>query len=162
MPNILTKAGLQRLVKKIENTKRQLKLLMSQKKEAAEIGGDAWHDNFSFEEISRQETILFNRLEKLREILNDSEIFEEENTPKELEKKDNLKLVKLNSKVVIEYENGKNATFIITDSVMSNPGAGRISYQSPLGAALMGATEGEKRNFQKNGKSSSVKIVEVA
>ena len=52
-------------------------------------------------------------------------------------------VVQLGSTVTVESESGKKKTFQILGSHETNPGAGRISNQSPLGAALIGKKIGE-------------------
>jgi len=45
-----------------------LRHAQSQKGEAAEVGGNTWHDNFTFEDLVRQEAMLNRRLADLFEV----------------------------------------------------------------------------------------------
>ena len=50
---------------------------------------------------------------------------------------------------------------IVTFSDEVNPEKGLISTESPLGRALIGATVGEKRKYNVNGKEFEIEILEI-
>lgn len=66
---LMTKNGLQAFEEKRSELMKKLKAIQGQKGEAAEIGGNVWHDNFSFEELVRQENVLNKQLRDIRDIL---------------------------------------------------------------------------------------------
>ena len=68
--------------------------------------------------------------------------------------------VRTGATVTVEV-NGKRRTFEITGSQESDPGGGKISYLSPLGAALMKRKAGEMVALEINGKTVEYTIIEV-
>lgn len=65
----VTKKGLQALEAKRIELMGKLKAVQGQKGEAAEVGGNVWHDNFAFEELVRQENTLNKQLRDTRKEL---------------------------------------------------------------------------------------------
>ena len=53
----------------------------------------------------------------------------------------------MGSAVVIVFADGRKADFKIEDSTLTDPDRGIISYQSPLGNALLGKCAGEKGSY---------------
>ncbi len=68
--------------------------------------------------------------------------------------------VRLGSVVVLET-GGAQKTFEILGSHEANPALGRISYQSPLGAALMGRGAGDMVTIRTGSGSKEYTILEV-
>jgi len=68
--------------------------------------------------------------------------------------------IRIGSKVVVSVK-GKQTDFEILGSVESNPFKGRISYSSPLGAALIGHEAGETVNVKINDQEIAYDIVSV-
>jgi transcription elongation GreA/GreB family factor len=58
MPLYFTRDGAERLYNQKQELVTRLLSTQRQKGAAAETGGNQWHDNFSFEELSRQEMML--------------------------------------------------------------------------------------------------------
>ncbi len=69
--------------------------------------------------------------------------------------------VQIGSTVVVTVM-GKEKTFIILGSAETDPASGRISYKSPVGAALMGYAAGEPVWVEINGRKVEYKIVKVS
>lgn len=150
---IITKAGLEKLKKEIDKTQEELKEVLFQKGDAYETGGDTWHDNFSFEQLTQQAMMLNKRLAELKERLKNAKIINDE------EDKSTAK-VRLGSRMVVELD-GKKQEFIITDPEVADPRNGSISYQSPLGKALLGAKRNEERSFMIGNKVIKVRVIEL-
>ncbi len=72
------------------------------------------------------------RLQEIEEILKDIEIVENSHTGK----------VDVGSIVDVEIE-GMNSSFTIVGEMEANIGENKLSYQSPIGKALIGAKKGE-------------------
>lgn len=68
--------------------------------------------------------------------------------------------VRIGASVEVEV-NGKKKIYDIVGSQETDPGAGAISYLSPLGAALMGRKPGETVAIDANGKEVLYKILSV-
>lgn len=58
--------------------------------------------------------------------------------------------------------NGREKTFEILGSQETDPGAGRISHASPLGALLLGRKAGETVVLTRDGRNIAYEILEVA
>jgi transcription elongation factor GreA len=151
---ILTEEGYKKLQEEIKRTEEELRKVLFAKGEAAEVGGNVWHDNFSFEQLVREEQMLSKKLKELKQKLNNAEII----------KMSDLKdtgVARLGSKVIVEYEDGRQREFIISDPEITDPSKGIISYQSPIGKALLGAKEGDEREYIAGGKVFTIKIIKV-
>lgn len=68
--------------------------------------------------------------------------------------------VRIGSTVMIRANN-RDVTYEILGSQESNPGRGRISYLSPIGAALMGHRVGDTVDVHINGSSIAYTIVDL-
>jgi transcription elongation GreA/GreB family factor len=68
--------------------------------------------------------------------------------------------IHIGSTVVVARE-GREQTFEILGSHESSPGRGRISYHSPLGAALMDHSTGDDVTAMVNGRSITYRIIRV-
>jgi transcription elongation GreA/GreB family factor len=65
----VTKKGLQALEARRLELMEKLKTVQGQKGEAAEVGGNVWHDNFAFEELVRQENSLNKQIQDVGVLL---------------------------------------------------------------------------------------------
>ena len=69
--------------------------------------------------------------------------------------------VQLGSTIVLEQDDGTRKTFQILGSHETNPDKGRISYKSPLGAALMNHAQGDIVTIQTKSGSQKYRILEI-
>lgn len=65
----VTKKGFQALERKRLKFIERLRDVQGQKGEAAAIGGNAWHDNFAFEDLVRQENMLNKQIQDIGRII---------------------------------------------------------------------------------------------
>lgn len=65
----VTRSGAEKLQAKKQELQQKLKKTQGQKGEAAEVGGNVWHDNFSFEQLGRDEQMLNKQITDLNAIL---------------------------------------------------------------------------------------------
>ena len=72
--HLITKEGLEEAREKIKELEERLKNVLSQKGEAYQIGGDGWHDNFTFEQLIRQEEALRFQISELKAFLRKAKI----------------------------------------------------------------------------------------
>lgn len=68
--------------------------------------------------------------------------------------------IEIGSTVVLEVE-GIKKTFEIVGSHETDPAHGRISYKSPLGAALMGCAKGDVVTIQTNSGQKTYRVVQI-
>ncbi len=144
---ITTTAGLQRLQSRLEEEQSRLAELIASKAEAAEIGGNQWHDNASFEEIERTERMLRKQIADLSRQL-DHVVVIDEPAPDDR--------VGLATTVTLRFENGTSRTYEIRGFGESDLAAGVMSCDAPLARAAMGARVGDTVSFFVGAKERSV------
>jgi transcription elongation factor GreA len=98
----------------------------------AKLDGDL-SENAEYEDAKQEQSFLEGRIATLEAQLRNAAVIE----------KTNGDSVSLGSKVVIKGSDGEE-TFTIVGAAEAAPREGRISNESPVGAALMGRKKGEK------------------
>ena len=130
----LTKEGLEKLKKEYE----RLKALRLQKikGERPQIlhSDDLNPEYFIFQQDFDQ---LESRLAEVKDVLENAVVI----TPPPKEKQN---IVHLGATVTLEEKDGEINEFMIVDSLEANPSEGKISYQSPVGKALLGKKIGDE------------------
>lgn len=150
----VTREGADRLRKQRDELRQQLKDTQAQKGEAAEVGGNVWHDNFSFEDLSRREDMLNHQLRTIGEVLSSISIVDEK--PKDTNR------LRIGHVAVLDID-GEEKTFLIGgygDSDLSTTPA-VISYDAPLVRGLIGKGEGDSINVNIGGKRKTIEIIEI-
>ncbi len=148
----LTQEGYQKAQEKLRSLEDKFKEILSRKGEAAEVGGNAWHDNAAFEELTRQEMVIERQINNLKDIIKNAEIVEEGR---------NRNKVGMGTTVVIEIDGSSPKELTIVDPMRSNPKNNKISQNSPIGKAIMNAKRGETRSFRAGDRERKVKILEI-
>ncbi len=100
-------------------------------REAREMGN--LEDNLQYNQIREELALIEERIKELEYLLKHAQVAAQK-------KKDR---VDIGSQVTVEIE-GERETFTIVNPYESNPVQGKISYESPVGKALMGHRAGEK------------------
>jgi|GEM_PF-1365860 len=135
---MITTTGKEILQSRIAKLERELEELRVSKAEAAEVGGNAWHENAQFEFIEQEERRLMRQLADTKEVLARAKIVEISETGS---------IIQIGSTVVVEWDDGETATVTIRGAHEANPAAGVISFKSPLGTSLLGASAGDSRTY---------------
>lgn len=65
-----TRIGYNRIMNRKGELFKKLREVQAEKGNAAEVGGNQWHDNFSFEDLCRQEFVLNAQIAEINEKLN--------------------------------------------------------------------------------------------
>lgn len=150
---ILTKKGLENAQSNLRVLEQKLKDVLAQKGEAAETGGNVWHDNFAFEDLIREEQMLKSQINDLKQLIKDAEIVEEDAAGE---------IVGIGSRVILTFNGEKQKSeYQITGLMESNPQENRIAYDSPLGNAILGAHKGEIREFIAGKNKKLVQIIDI-
>lgn len=89
-------------------------------------------ENAEYDSAREEQGLVETRIAEIEDILVNAEIIKVKNT----------KLVHVGS--TVEIKNDKVAKYIIVGPVEADPMNGKISNESPLGAALMGKSVGDK------------------
>ncbi len=139
-----TPNGFKKLKEVVAELGEQLRRVAEQKTDSAEAGGNGWHDNFAFEELIREEHRLWGELSALEEVLNRAEI---------INPVPGTDSVRIGSRVMLGIGSGEPEEYEIVGHMESDPKLRKISYDSPLGAAVLGAKPDDERAFQSGGAS---------
>jgi transcription elongation factor GreA len=150
MPTYLSKQGLEDL--KAEHIKRmtQIRKEIAEKISAAKELGDL-SENFEYHEAKEQQGLNESRVIQLADMIRDAVIVEDSVGGTNLG---------LGSTFVVEV-NGGHKTYSLVGSNESDPLAGKISNESPIGLAFMGHEVGDVVEIQTPGGSMTYKIISI-
>jgi len=152
---LFSRGGLERLQHRIAEARRAYKAICDDNPAAAESGDSSvWHDNFAFEENQRQMHQLARRVRDLEGIFHGATLITPAEAPRDRAFVGSRVRYRLD-----EEETVRSCILVGWDD--GDPRLQRISYNSPLGAALFGAHPGEEREVTLHGKVRSVEIVGV-
>lgn len=138
-PHMLTANGLERLTEELH------RLRTSGREELAERLHNAFQDgqdddfveNAELEAARNELSFLEGRIRELEEILNNYQLIDEQRGPHET--------VRVGDWVtVVEVGYDEAEKYHLVGPAEADPVAGRISYESPLGKALLGAKAGDE------------------
>lgn len=142
------------LNEKIGEIKSILKQTLKQIGESArEDPGNAWHDNFAFEEANRQIAILSAELKKLTLIKNNSRVIKPG-------KSENC-VVDIGRTVVLRDEQTNKKRRMQIRGFMLSPKRSAVSYHSSLAKIILGAKVGETRKGEIAGRKKRFKIIKI-
>ncbi|MCL5410397.1 MAG: transcription elongation factor GreA [Patescibacteria group bacterium] len=151
MSNILTKEGLEKLKKELDEIKNvKLKEVAIKIREAKDLGDLS--ENAEYHEAKNEQSFMYGRALKLEEKIKNARIIEKH---------------ELNGSVeagsIVEVENdGDKMKFEIVGSDESDPLNGRISIDSPIGSALFGCKVGDTVSVSTPGGETKYKILNIA
>jgi transcription elongation factor GreA len=131
-PVLLTPEGLEKL-------KRDLEVALKRRAEAGERLKEAFQpgdieDNPEYEQAKEEVGLLDNRIYELQEMIGRAEIIKESHSS----------VAGPGSTIDVVDHDGSTETYHLVGGVESDPSAGRISVDSPVGRALMGKKKGDK------------------
>lgn len=130
-----TEAGFQSFLARIKKDEDRIREMSSRLGYLAEVGGDQYHDNFSYEQQVRDLNMLSDKIKKDRMVLAKASIIDEKS-------KRNPGIVFINSVVTAEIDK-KTESWQIVGYGESDPGNHKLAYNTPLGAAFMGRCKGD-------------------
>lgn len=151
---MVTKKGYSRLLQRKIELFEQLRKTQGKKGEAAEVGGNVWHDNFSFEELCRQEMILNRRIADLNEQINHVKMVEFP-TGDEFLQIGHIAVLLLDDEEERQYE---IAGFGETDLNANPP---RVEYLAPIVKNFIGKEIDTTANVKIGGKTRRIALVEI-
>jgi len=141
----VTKNGLERLRRRIEKMEGKLADLRAEKAVAYHESGDTWHDNPGFNQLEQAERRKVEELGALRRTLAAAVLCDTE--PRETRR------VSIGSiaRCYRAFESGQEEDEALLEVVgygEADPTTGRISYDSPVGRALLGLEPGDSRRIE--------------
>lgn len=149
---ILTPDGLTRLKNELEYLSTEKRREVAARiKEAREFGDIS--ENAEYDDAKNEQAMLESKIASLEEKLRAATVID----AKELR----TDIVGIGSAVEVE-DSGKSATYTIVGSSEANPAERKLSNESPVGKALIGAKAGETVTVQlPNGKRRELKIKKI-
>ena len=147
-PIVFTKAGLEKIRREYDDLKAQRPDAVGHLKRARELGDLS--ENGYYKASRAKLSFIDSRLRHLKHLLDNAKIVEASAS-------DTVEVGK--SVTVSDGENQR--TFLLVGGYESNPTEGKISHQSPLGRALMGARVGETRKFVSPNGEKRYKVIKI-
>lgn len=138
---LLTEHGVRALKEKLKKLEDEYAEVSRGKIEAAEQGGNLWHDNSAFEEVEQRQIMLAHMIAETQDTLKNAEMVGAQ--PQKGERKS----VEVGCVLEIVLGNGPLRTIRLGGGAESDPAGGVVSYLSPLGQAILGAQENEERIY---------------
>lgn len=151
--NILTYAGLKKLEDEIHYLKVvKRKEVASKIKEAREQGDLS--ENAEYDAAKDEQRDIEARIEEIEKILKNAEVVVEEEI--------DLDKINVGCKVkVFDVEFSEEIEFKIVGSMEANSLEGKISNESPVGKALLGAKVGDMVDVETQAGTMSYKVLEI-
>ncbi len=148
-----TPRGFERLRARVAEARGAYKAICNNNPEAREAGDSSvWHDNFAFEENQRQMHQLSRRVRDLEHVLNNADVVGPDAK---------VHHVSVGARVRYQSNEGEERTVLIAGWDDGDPAAQRVSYNSPLGAALVGAAVGDEREVVLGGRTRTLEILAI-
>ena len=147
----LTRDGYKKLKEELEYLKTVRRVEVAQAIHDAKIDGDVM-ENAGYEEAKRQQAFLEGRIMTVEALLKNAVLIESNGCSD---------TVGLGSRVTVVEAGFEPETYSIVGSAEANPGAGRISNESPLGKALIGHKAGDRVTFEAPSGLVEIKVVSI-
>ncbi len=149
----LTQEGKENLIKELEDLKGPKRQAIAKRlKHAIEMGDLS--ENADYKSAKEDQGFLEGRIQEIEAILKVAEVVEK-NT-------DNNGEIGIGSKVKVQESGFPPELFIIVGVKEANAASGKISYESPLGSALIGHKKGEIVKVITPGGNLLLEILEVS
>lgn len=150
----LTKEGLARLEAELEDRKSRVRMEVAEKIKVAISYGDI-SENSEYDEAKKEQAENEEQIAALEEKLKNVVLIDEDTI--------DLNKVSLGVKVVLQdLSDNTEDTYYLVGSSEANPMEGKISNESPVGAAIMGKAKGEVVDVMAPGGMLQYKIVDIA
>lgn len=151
MSDFVTAEGLEKIKKELKEIREvKLKDVAKRIKEAKDLGDLS--ENAEYHEAKNEQSFLYGKAVELEQKIKNAQVIHKHEANNNVE-----------AGSVVEVENeGEKMKFEIVGSDESDPAAGRISIDSPIGAALEGSKKGEVVEVETPGGKTKYKILSIA
>ena len=110
-------------------------------------------ENSEYDDAKNEQAILEQRIAEINDVLANAQVVD-------APKKGNR--VVIGSTVTLTDDNGKERVFTIVGAAESDSTAGKISNESPVGAALLGTKKGDEIDLQgPTGRDIHIKVLKI-
>ncbi len=151
-PVYLTREGYAKLEAELEYLRTVRRQEVARRLHEALAEGDVL-ENAELEAARNEQAFVEGRIMELEDLLRRAEIIEEGQGPNEV--------VRLGSRVTVAEGDGPPEVYHIVGSAEADPSEGKISYESPLGKALMGHRVGDEVTVEAPGGTLVFRIVKI-
>lgn len=151
--NILTYEGLKKLEDELENLKVVRRKEVSQKIKEAREQGDL-SENAEYDAAKDEQRDIEARIDEIEKILKNAEVVVEEEV--------DLDKISVGCRVkILDMEYDEELDYKIVGSTEANSLKGKISNESPVGKALLGAKVGEVVTVETQAGDLNYKVLEI-
>ncbi|MDQ5852584.1 MAG: transcription elongation factor GreA [Chloroflexota bacterium] len=151
-PVYLTRDGFEKLRAEYETLTRVTRMEVARRIAQAKDLGDL-SENAEYEAAKHEQAFLEGRIRELQHQLSHAQLIDES--------ANGDKSVRLGSSVTVREEDGEEMTYTIVGSAEAQPREGKISNESPVGAALLGKHVRQKVTVQTPSGSYKLTIVKI-
>lgn len=148
----LTREGYERLKAELEYLRTVRRQEVARRLHEALAEGDIL-ENAELEAARNEQAFVEGRIMELEMLLGTAEIVEAEQPSG---------VVSVGSRVTVVEDNGSPETYHIVGPAEADPSQGRISYESPLGKALLGHQVGDEVRVNAPARVIVFRIVDIA
>ena len=151
--NLLTYEGLQKLESELHNLKIVKRKEVAQKIKEAREQGDL-SDNAEYDAAKDEQRDIEARIDEIEKILKNAEVVVEEEV--------DLDKISVGCRVkILDMEYDEELDYKIVGSTEANSLKGKISNESPVGKALLGAKVGEVVTVETQAGDLNYKVLEI-
>ena len=152
---VVTREGLQRMKEELEYKETTEKMKVAEQLKVAISYGDL-SENAEYDAAKNDQAVLEQRITELKTMIENAVVVDES--------KISTDAVGFGTRVTIVYEDEPDdeETYTIVGTSESDPANGKLSNESPVGAALIGAHVGETVTAQTPGGALRIKVIEIA
>jgi len=150
-PTFVSREGLEKLQAELENLRTVQRPEIIARVATARSHGDL-KENAEYEYARKEQSFMEGRIQMLEQMLRNNVIIENQEASD---------TVRLGSTVVVESD-GDTFTYQIVGSAEANPAQGKLSNNSPVGKALIGASAGDRVQVELPSGSVSYRVVKIS
>ncbi|WP_196590283.1 transcription elongation factor GreA [Pectinatus frisingensis] len=151
---ILTEEGLKKIEQQLDNLKSVRRIEVAQRiKQAIDFGDIS--ENSEYDDAKNEQAFIEGEILRLEKVLRESDVIHDTQG-------DGSGIIRLGNKVVIrDLEFKEDETYTIVGSAEADVTDGKISNESPVGAAILGHKVGDTVNVKVPAGLLKYKIVDV-
>ncbi len=149
--HILTREGIDKLEEELDQLSKVRRKEVAQRLKAAIEEGDL-SENAGYDEAKRDQAFVEGRIKEIEAILRNARV---------MTHADNNGVITTGSTVTIVEKGRDPETYQIVSAIEADPSQGRISYESPLGKALMGHSTGDQVDVETPGGVLHLTVQEI-
>ena len=149
--NYMSQESLDKIKAELEELKNVKRKEITERISVAKEQGDL-SENFEYQEAKDEQAVIERRISDMQTIINNAVV---------IEQKSGVNKIAVGVSFTAELPNGNVKDFEIVGPTETDPMAGKISNESPLGNAFLGKKVGEEAKIETPSGTSVYKIVTI-